>query len=386
MSCVNGAVPTTIIVAGLALAGYALLMTALNRRMGVILLAALGVLEILLLVLVGIIVAKLVGGGRPAGLATLIGYLIAMPLVPRGRRVLGAAGAITVGPGGHRRGRARRGRADGPVASDLAGHPCLSRRPSSRQAEPTASRPGSTRTGPGRVLIAVYALFRAVRLRAGRGADRDEVRRRPGRLLVVGLRRRGLHPRHGHPRRRQPNRTPDRRHLLHGGTRRRALAIGTWSLVDPATFPDATVWSGYGTGYGYVPLVLPVFGLLWLRHWARRGRARSLRQRETHATRQAAAKTMVSQDGHITRAHPADRKCLRAGAGRYPRADLPVAAWHLTRTRARESRFSRAARQPRTGNPVQVTVGSARPARCSQRNRLTSRRDVLHSDHVSSVV
>jgi hypothetical protein len=82
MSSVNGAVPTTIIVAGLALAGYALLMTALNRRVGFGLLAALGVLEILLLVMVGLVVARLAGGGRPAGLATLIGYLIAMPIVP----------------------------------------------------------------------------------------------------------------------------------------------------------------------------------------------------------------------------------------------------------------------------------------------------------------
>jgi hypothetical protein len=82
MSRVNGAVPTTIIVAGLALAGYALLMTARNRRMDVGLLVALGVLEILLLVQVGIIVARLAGGGHPAGLATLIGYLIATPLVP----------------------------------------------------------------------------------------------------------------------------------------------------------------------------------------------------------------------------------------------------------------------------------------------------------------
>jgi hypothetical protein len=82
MSSVNGAVPTTIIVAGLALAGYALLLTALNRRMSVPLLAALGVLEILLLVLVGLIVAKLASGEHPASLATLIGYLIAMPLVP----------------------------------------------------------------------------------------------------------------------------------------------------------------------------------------------------------------------------------------------------------------------------------------------------------------
>ena len=82
MFSVNGAVPTTIIVAGLVLAGYALVMTALNRRMSVPLLAALGVVEILLLVEVGLVVAKLAGGGRPTSLPTLIGYLIAMPLVP----------------------------------------------------------------------------------------------------------------------------------------------------------------------------------------------------------------------------------------------------------------------------------------------------------------
>jgi hypothetical protein len=52
------------------------------------------------------------------------------------------------------------------------------------------------------------------------------------------------------------------------------LAVGTWSLADPATFPDATVWSGYGSGYGFVPLVLPVLGLLWLRRWTGRGSTR----------------------------------------------------------------------------------------------------------------
>ena len=50
------------------------------------------------------------------------------------------------------------------------------------------------------------------------------------------------------------------------------LAVGTWSLADAASFPDATVWSDYGSGYGFVPLVLPVFGLLWLRHWTKRAR------------------------------------------------------------------------------------------------------------------
>ena len=50
------------------------------------------------------------------------------------------------------------------------------------------------------------------------------------------------------------------------------LVVGTLSLADPAAFPDETVWSAYGRGYGYVPLVLPVLGLLLLRRTAvRRG-------------------------------------------------------------------------------------------------------------------
>jgi fumarate reductase subunit D len=42
------------------------------------------------------------------------------------------------------------------------------------------------------------------------------------------------------------------------------LAVGTWSLADPERFPEPTVWSGFGQGYGYVPLVLPMLGLWWL--------------------------------------------------------------------------------------------------------------------------
>jgi len=49
------------------------------------------------------------------------------------------------------------------------------------------------------------------------------------------------------------------------------LVVGTASLVDPAAFPKATVWSGYGSGYGFVPLVLPVLGLAWLRRSGRAG-------------------------------------------------------------------------------------------------------------------
>ncbi|MFB4197795.1 hypothetical protein [Streptomyces carpaticus] len=50
------------------------------------------------------------------------------------------------------------------------------------------------------------------------------------------------------------------------------LAVGTWTLVDPSAFPDATVWSDYGRGYLFLPLVLPVTGLLWLRRSRRHER------------------------------------------------------------------------------------------------------------------
>jgi hypothetical protein len=42
------------------------------------------------------------------------------------------------------------------------------------------------------------------------------------------------------------------------------LVVGTLSVLDPASFPDATVWSVFGRGYAFVPLVLPVLGLWWL--------------------------------------------------------------------------------------------------------------------------
>ncbi len=44
------------------------------------------------------------------------------------------------------------------------------------------------------------------------------------------------------------------------------LIVGGLSVVEPAAFPDDTVWSAFGSGYLYIPLILPVVGLLWLRH------------------------------------------------------------------------------------------------------------------------
>jgi hypothetical protein len=42
------------------------------------------------------------------------------------------------------------------------------------------------------------------------------------------------------------------------------LVVGALSYAMPEAFPDKTVWSHFGQGYGYVPLVLPFLGLWWI--------------------------------------------------------------------------------------------------------------------------
>ena len=44
------------------------------------------------------------------------------------------------------------------------------------------------------------------------------------------------------------------------------LVVGTLSYVATDLFPDRTVWSHFGQGYGFLPLVLPFLGIAWLRH------------------------------------------------------------------------------------------------------------------------
>lgn len=123
----------------------------------------------------------------------------------------------------------------------------------------------STARGPGRILIAVYAVFalaatgRSSYQLATKAAEAPVPYTLSALAAVVyiaatlGLAREGA------------------------GWRRLAwvacatelvgvLVVGTLSVIDPSLFPDDTVWSRFGSGYGYLPLVLPFLGLAWLWH------------------------------------------------------------------------------------------------------------------------
>ncbi|QDB79486.1 hypothetical protein FHE66_03045 [Georgenia sp. 311] len=80
--------------------------------------------------------------------------------------------------------------------------------------------------------------------------------------------------------------------LAHNGRRMRRMAwvavsiemlgvlvVGTLSFLTPELFPRDTVWSHFGSGYGFVPLVLPALGLFWL--W-RSSPGRVARASESH--------------------------------------------------------------------------------------------------------
>jgi hypothetical protein len=131
-----------------------------------------------------------------------------------------------------------------------------------------APRRAPTRSGPGIVLISVYAIFA---LAAGARSTYQVLTRFEDAPLAYSLSALAaavyIVATFG---------------LASGGRGARRLAllacsielagvvvIGTLSVLFPAAFPDQTVWSGYGSGYGFVPLVLPVLGLLWLRRTAR---------------------------------------------------------------------------------------------------------------------
>jgi hypothetical protein len=140
--------------------------------------------------------------------------------------------------------------------------------------EPAPSPEPAARTGPGRLLIAVYALF-ALSATARAGVQiATKFSHAPVAYLLSAFAAvvyilATVTLANG-------SRTARRIAVLSCSVEFvGVVAIGTWSILDPATFPDATVWSGYGSGYGYVPLVLPIFGLLWLRRLHRQESTRN---------------------------------------------------------------------------------------------------------------
>lgn len=42
------------------------------------------------------------------------------------------------------------------------------------------------------------------------------------------------------------------------------ILVGIFSYIQPQHFELASVWSHFGSGYGYIPLILPMVGLWWL--------------------------------------------------------------------------------------------------------------------------
>lgn len=42
------------------------------------------------------------------------------------------------------------------------------------------------------------------------------------------------------------------------------VLVGLASLLAPEAFPQASVWSAFGRGYLFIPVILPIVGLWWL--------------------------------------------------------------------------------------------------------------------------
>ena len=49
------------------------------------------------------------------------------------------------------------------------------------------------------------------------------------------------------------------------------LTVGTLGYVDSDLWPDETVWTGFGSGYGWVPVLLPIAALFFVIRGRQRG-------------------------------------------------------------------------------------------------------------------
>jgi hypothetical protein len=128
----------------------------------------------------------------------------------------------------------------------------------------------ATATGPGRILIAVYAIFALSATARAAVQIAAKFSEAPVAYLLSGLAgvvyilaTIGL-----------AGRKPGYRRLAWGAVGFElvgVLVVGALTVFDAGDFPDDTVWSYFGRGYGFIPLVLPFVGLWWLRHTRPRG-------------------------------------------------------------------------------------------------------------------
>ncbi|WP_159941504.1 MULTISPECIES: hypothetical protein [unclassified Nocardiopsis] len=131
----------------------------------------------------------------------------------------------------------------------------------SETSPPTAR---TLRTGPGRLLVAVYGVFAlAATARGGyQLATRfDEAPLAYALSLLAGVIY--LVAAFGLARAGRTSRTVA--FVACGIEMAGVLAVGTTSVFLPEVFPDDTVWSNFGSGYLFIPLVLPALGLWWIR-------------------------------------------------------------------------------------------------------------------------
>lgn len=132
----------------------------------------------------------------------------------------------------------------------------------SRTSTPASSRP-STKSGLGRALVAIYAVFAlSATARSGFQLVTDAAAAPVAYGLsavaalvyvaaTLGLAEVGPAPRR-------------LAWAAVGFELVGVLAVGTLTVLEPELFTEPTVWSTYGEGYGYLPLVLPFLGVAWL--------------------------------------------------------------------------------------------------------------------------
>lgn len=127
------------------------------------------------------------------------------------------------------------------------------------------STPHSTRSGAGRVLVAIYGVFAlaaTARSLVQLLTKADEAPLAYGLSALAGIvyiaATLGL-----------AEVGPDPRRVAWAAVGFElvgVLTVGTLTVLDPELFPDQTVWSSYGSGYGWLPLGLPFAGIAWLLH------------------------------------------------------------------------------------------------------------------------